>query len=348
MKLDEAIVRRGFMASIRDVARLAHVSPATVSRILNNNQTYKTTEETRQNVLRAVTELGYQPLVKKSYKQPSPTDKRISIGCLLASTKGKYSDPFYLSILGGIEQELEKHNGVVSLIHTEQDLEKKDILDRVLNANLDGLVMMRPLPEPLFRLLHSRIPHIVGIDTGHMPIDNVEYDHLRVSKMAVEYMYQKGHRQIGFIGSGVGSVPMARSRRFRSYRQTMMDLGLEVHPEWELDCQWDDKLCMKLVEKTHKTCGLPTAFYAASDLMAMAALRALYQMGIPVPGQVAIIGMSNIEMSQYANPPLTTIDVPTVEMGITAARVITERIHGDTTLPKRILLPSTLIERDSV
>ena len=105
---------------------------------------------------------------------------------------------------------------------------------------------------------------------------------------------------------------------------------------------------MKLVEKTYKTCGLPTAFYAASDLMAMAALRALYQLGISVPSQVAIIGMSNIEMSQYANPPLTTIDVPTVEMGITAARVITERIHGDTTLPKRILLPSTLIERDSV
>ena len=217
-----------------------------------------------------------------------------------------------------------------------------------LRPQLDGLVMMRPLPDPLFHLLHSRIPHIVGIDTGHMPIDNVEYDHLRVSKMAVEYLYQKGHRQIGFIGSGVGNVPMVRSRRFRSYRQTMMDLGLEVHPEWELDCRWDDKLCMKLVEKTHKTCGLPTAFYAASDLMAMAALRSLYQMGIPVPGRVAVIGMSNIEMSQYANPPLTTIDVPTVEMGIAAARVLIERIHGDTTLPKRIMLPSTLIERDSV
>ena len=82
--------------------------------------------------------------------------------------------------------------------------------------------------------------------------------------------------------------------------------------------------------------------------MAMAALRGLYQMGLKVPDQVAVIGMSNIEMSQYANPPLTTIDVPTVEMGITAARVIAARIRGDKTLPKRILLPSCLIERDSV
>ena len=336
------------MASIRDVARLAHVSPATVSRVLNNNQTYKITSETRSNVLRAVTELGYQPLVKKALPASVPADRRLSVCCLLASTKGKYSDPFYLSILSGLEQELEKCNGAVTLIHTEQELENPTVLEHILSAGLDGLVMMRPLADPLFNLLHSRIPHIVGIDTGHMPIDNVEYDHLRVSKMAVEYLYQKGHRKIGYIGGGVGNVPMIRCRRFRSYRETMMDLGLEIHPEWILDCGWDDKLCMKLVEETYKTHGLPSAFYASSDLMAMAALRALYQLGIPVPGQVALIGMSNIEMSQYANPPLTTIDVPTVEMGITTARVLVSRIQGDTSLPKRILLPSTLIERDSV
>jgi len=82
--------------------------------------------------------------------------------------------------------------------------------------------------------------------------------------------------------------------------------------------------------------------------MAMAALRKFYQLGLKVPGDVAMIGMSNIEMSQYANPPLTTIDVPTHEIGIAAARALAGRIRGDRTLPKRILLPSTLIERDTV
>ncbi|MBR6186689.1 MAG: LacI family DNA-binding transcriptional regulator [Clostridia bacterium] len=336
------------MASIRDVARLANVSPATVSRILNNNQVYKTTDETRQNVLRAVAELNYKPLVKKRIaEKPEAMDSRFSVGCLLASTKGKYSDPFYLSILGGIEEELKKLGGMITLIHTEQELENRAVLDRFLNAGLDGLIMMRPLAEPLFRLLHSRIPHIVGIDTGHMPIDNVEYDHLRVSRMAVEYLYQKGHRQIGFIGGGVGPVPMKRSRRFRSYLETMQDLDLQVNPQWVLDCDWDDKKCVELVENVVRSGSLPTAFYAASDLMAMAALRALYQMNVRVPRQVAVIGMSNIEMSKYANPPLTTIDVPTVEMGIAAARTVAARVRGDTTLPKRILLPSVLVERDS-
>ena len=336
------------VASIRDVARLANVSPATVSRILNNNQVYKTTDETRQNVLRAVAELNYKPLVKKSIAaKVENTDSQFSVGCLLASTKGKYSDPFYLSILGGIEEELKKLGGMITLIHTEQELENQAVLDRFLSAGLDGLIMMRPLAEPLFHLLHSCIPHIVGIDTGHMPIDNVEYDHLRVSRIAVEYLYQKGHRQIGFIGGGVGPVPMKRSRRFRSYLETMQDLGLTVNPQWVLDCDWDDKKCMELVESVVRSGSLPTAFYAASDLMAMAALRMLYQMNIRVPQQVAVIGMSNIEMSQYANPPLTTIDVPTVEMGIAAARTMAARVRGDATLPKRILLPSVLVERDS-
>ena len=336
------------MANIRDVARLAKVSPATVSRILNDNQSYKTTDETRERVLRAVTELGYQPLARKHSLSPDPNaETRFSVGCLLATTRGKYSDPYYLSILGGIEEELARLGGTLSLIQTELELENPEVLDRVLHAGLSGLIMMRPLSEALFSQLHSLIPHIVGIDTGHMPIDNIEYDHLRVSRIAVEYLFSKGYRQIGYIGGSTGNAPLKKSRRFRSYLETMADLGLEVRPEWVLNCEWDDQKCMRQIEEAYQTTGLPAAFYAASDLMAMAALRALYQLGIPVPGKVAVIGMSNIEMSQYANPPLTTIDVPAAEMGITAARVITQRIRGDDTLPKRILLPSRLIERDS-
>ena len=336
------------MANIRDVARLACVSPATVSRILNDNQLYKTTDETRERVLRAVTELGYQAPVKKSPRPAASEACGFSVGVLLATTRGKYSDPYYLSILSGIESELARLGGIVSVIQTEQELEDQGVLNRLLGAGLSGLIMMRPLSEPLFERLHSLIPHIVGIDTGHMPIDNVEYDHLRVSKMAVEYLYKRGHREIGYIGGAPGAGPMKRSRRFRSYLETMADLGLEVKPEWVLNCEWDDRKCAVLLEKTFRDYGLPTAFYAASDLMAMAALRTLYQLGIRVPDRVAVIGMSNIEMSQYANPPLTTIDVPTLEMGITAARIITARIRGDKTLPKRVLLPSRLIERDSV
>ena len=336
------------MSSIRDVAKQAGVSAATVSRILNNNPVYKITPETRERVLKAVADLDYKPLVRPLRNASAAAGKGMRSGCLLASTKGKYSDPFYLDILDSFEKEFERLGGSVPFVRIEQDLEKPEILQSLLSMKLDGLIMMRPLSDALFSQLRRAIPHIVGIDTGHMPIDNIEYDHLRVSRMAVEYLYEKGHRRIGYIGAGVGPVPITRCRRYRGYRETMTDLGLEIRPEWVLDCRWDDKLCMKLVETTYRTIGLPDAFYAASDLMAMAALREFYQLGLKVPEDVAIIGMSNIEMSQYANPPLTTIDVPTREIGIAAARALAGRIQGDTTLPKRILLPSTLIERDTV
>ena len=337
------------MANIRDVARMAGVSPATVSRVLNNDTTYKMTDETKQRVFRAVTELGYNPPLRKSdrVEQQPAADQRFTVGCLLATTRGKYKDPYYVSILSGIEEETERQGGVVSLIHTEQELEDPDILNRTLEAGLDGLVMMRPLEEPLFNRLRARIPHIVGIDTGHMPIDNIEYDHFRVSRMAVEYLYGKGYREIGFIGGGSGQQPMRRSRRYRSYLETMADLGLEIRPEWILDCGWDDRKCMELVAAAAAGPGLPRAFYAASDLMAMAALRAMYQLGIRVPEETAVIGMTDIEMSQYANPPLTTIHVPVEELGRTCARVLADRIRGDDSLPKRIILPSELVPRDS-
>lgn len=336
------------MANIRDVARLAGVSPATVSRILNDHQNFKTTDETREKVLRAVTELGYQPVVRRRAPAAADALSDFSVGVLLATTRGKYSDPYYLSILSGIEKELPRLGGRISLIQTEQELDDPAILNRVLESGLSGLVMMRPLTEPLFTRLHTLIPHIVGIDTGHMPIDNVEYDHFRVSKMAVEYLYSKGHRQIGFIGGTDGGKPLKRSRRYRSYLETMADLELEVRPEWVLNCEWDDQKCMALVKETCRNYRLPSAFYVASDLMAMAALRALYQLNVQVPSRVAVIGMSNIEMSQYANPPLTTIEVPMEEMGIEAARILARRVRGDDALPRRVLLPSRLILRDSV
>ncbi len=127
----------------------------------------------------------------------------------------------------------------------------------------------------------------------------------------------------------------------------MQELGRAIRPEWVLDCAWDDKTCMKQITSVYETGVLPSAFYIASDLMAMAALRALYSLGVRVPEQVAVMGMTNIEMSQYANPPLTTIHVPAFEMGETAAKTLADRIEGDASLPKRIILPSHLVQRDS-
>ena len=140
------------MSSIRDVARQAGVSPATVSRILNNDPAYKATAETRQRVLKAAAEMDYRPLVRKDRKNVGQRDlKKLSIGCVMVSTKGRYSDPYYMSILSGFEKELEKLSGAVTLIRTTQELENREALDSLLQAPLDGLLLMCQIEDTLYR-----------------------------------------------------------------------------------------------------------------------------------------------------------------------------------------------------
>ena len=113
-----------------------------------------------------------------------------------------------------------------------------------------------------------------------------------------------------------------------------------------LYCEWNDMTCTRLVANLGRD-RLPRSFFATSDLMAMAALRALDNMRASVPDEVAVIGLTNIEMSKYANPPLTTINIPTEAMGEAAAQTLLNRIKGDTALPRRILFPCEYIVRDS-
>lgn len=91
----------------------------------------------------------------------------------------------------------------------------------------------------------------------------------------------------------------------------------------------------------------PHYYRVASDLMAMAALSSLYKMGIAVPDKVAVIGLSNIEISKYSNPPLTTIEIPTKEIGMVAVDLLLARINGYQLLPRKVILPTSLILRNS-
>ena len=124
--------------------------------------------------------------------------------------------------------------------------------------------------------------------------------------------------------------------------------SLPVRPEWVLDCQWDEILCIDLVKKLMAQPAPPTAICAASDLMAMAALSALYSIGIRVPEQVAVIGLSNIQLSQFSSPPLTTYAVPTEAIGQVAADFLDERLRGCALPPRKLYLPITKVVRASV
>ena len=338
------------MASIREVAALANVSIATVSRVLNNDSTYKMREETRRRVWNAVAQTGYRQKTRAHPHEAAcvPTGK--GVGCILSVTKDKYYDPYFMSIYAGIEARLAEKGYSVAFLKTYFEVQEHATFRAILDDPPVGLILMDQLNRSLYHSLRARIPVCIGIDTGHPDIDVVGYDHFEAGMRITNHLISKGHRKIAFVGGSVlnkkgkGSA----SRRYLGFLAAMHLAGLPIRPEWVLDCQWDELICIELVKKLMAQPDPPTAICAASDLMAMATLSALYFIGVSVPGQVAVIGLSNIQLSQFSSPPLTTYTVPTEEIGRVAVDLLEERLQGCSLPPRRVYLPITKVVRASV
>jgi len=338
------------MSTIREVAKQANVSIATVSRVLNNDTKYKMTEETKKQVLDAVIQLNYIPSNiqrKKTHKANTEISLSIKIGCILRTTKKGYNDPYYMSILAGVEKKLREFGIGLAFIKSAPILQDKNYLSSTFRDSLDGLILMDPLNDDIYHYIKKRVPHIIGIDTLREDIDDVGYDHLKNGILATQYLIDKGHKEIGFIGGSGEFGDIKDSQRYQGYIIAMHKANLPMHEEWIIDCAWNEDECACKIDELCMSGHYPTAFFAASDLMAMAAMKSFYTHDVAVPKRVAVIGMSDIEMSQYSNPPLTTYHVPKEEIGKIAANLLMDRIKGLESLPQKIILPTTFIERNS-
>ncbi|MCR4587506.1 MAG: LacI family transcriptional regulator [Lachnospiraceae bacterium] len=339
------------MSTIRDVAALANVSAATVSRVLNHDTKYKMTDETIERVWKAVAELGYkaptstQKQMRYVHKPEDVSQTRHKFGCILNVQGGKYNDPYYLSILSGFEDAVMKKGYEISFIRTNEELEDPKVLYSTFRDPVSGVIIMNTLEPSTFRYLQKQTPYIVGIDTDHNDIDNVAYDHYNAAFMAIRHLMDKGYKRIGFIGGFQEN--MKTSRRYNGYYSALHCFDLEYNPDWVLASNWDEEHCDQVLRDAYKKGNLPDAFFVASDLMAISVLRTLFDLGVKVPEEVAVIGLSNIEISKYSNPPLTTIALPIRDMGRVAAGILFDRIEGDDTPSKIVTLSAEVLQRSS-
>ncbi len=338
------------MSTIRDVAALAGFSPATVSRVINHDKTYKITDETREKVWQAVAELNYKaPSASGTqYKPPKKNSKdgrSHNFGCILNVQGGKYADPYYLAVLSGFEEVIQENGHGMSFVHTNEEFTNKNIMYNAFDEPPTGLIIMNSLSDDVFSYITRKTPYIVGVDTRHTSIDNIAYDHYMCAHMAVEHLKDQGYKRIGFIGGFRDSI--IASGRFQGYYAALYQYGLPYDPKWVLPSNWSDDYCVQMVKEAHKRGELPDAYFVASDLMAIATLRALYDLGVSVPGECAVMGVSNIEISRYSNPPLSTVAIPIKDMGRAAARALLDRIAGDKSPHKVITLGLEVIKRSS-
>lgn len=339
------------MSNIREVAKAAGVSTATVSRVINHETEGRMTEETKERVWAAIAELGYKApaknIRKKAAGQSHSHSSNARIGCVISTDKDKYSDPYYLSLLSAIEKRAAEAGYTIPFIATSKEIEDCKSLDAFF-PKLDGIILMNTLSNDIYFYIKEKIPAIIGIDTAHKDIDNVIYDHYEAASLAVSTLYDRGYRDIGFIGASPANAKLEDSKRFRGFYGEMNSKGLPVRKETCINCHWSEDECHAAIKALSKKGELPKAFVVSSDLMAMAVLKSLYDINVKVPDQVAVMGITNIEMARFSNPPLSTINVPMAEMGTLAVDILKERMEGYSMLPRKMSLPLEVILRSSI
>jgi DNA-binding LacI/PurR family transcriptional regulator len=219
----------------------------------------------------------------------------------------------------------------------------------VNESALDGMIVVEGIPADAYRWIKQHVKVIVGIDISDPEVPVIAYDRVSAAKAAVDHLIVKGHRRIGFIGGPGLQGDIQKEKRYRGYRYAMEEADLAIDPDWVINVNWDVNRSYEMVKEALEQRGKnrPTAFFAASDMMAIPAMRAAAEQQLAIPKDVAFFGVDNIEVSQFTSPPLSTINVPKLEMGMVAAKTLLDYLHRLLTIPVKILVPYQLILRQS-
>lgn len=329
------------MATIRDVAKRAGVSVATVSAVINKNR--RVSERLTAKVLEAIKELDYRPnrLARALFKK-----RTYMIGCLVPTI----ANPFFPEIVKSVEDIAFQNHFGVFICNTEVDASKVAYYQRMLiETQVDGVIMALTWelarPEVIMEFLENGIP-VVGLAGARRAeqIDCVVTDDVRGGFDATMHLIDLGHTRIGFIGAVESET--TRLRLF-GYRKALQAAGLPVDERLivlgSAYSEIEGYTLTKMLIGRHPEV---TAIFAFNDVMALGALSALNDSGIRVPQDISVIGFDDT-IAPFSWPKLSTIAVQKEEMGRLAANLLMGRIQGNSEPPQVFEIRPKLVVRDS-
>ena len=327
------------MATIRDVARAAGVSVATVSRVLNNHARVRT--ETRSRVAAAAHELDYTP---NEVARSLITSRTHAFGVLLPDLYGE----FFSEVLRGVDLRARRDGFhlLVSSSHANGD----DLVEalRSMRGRIDGLIVMAPDVDTsaLVKAAGTRLP-LVLLDPGlHvLGADSISIDNLGGAQAAVHHLLALGHRRIATITGPAGNADARQ--RLDGYHQALAQGGVAHEPGLEVEGDFTEPSGFAAVNRLLRLAPRPTAIFAANDYMAIGAMSALSEAGLAVPRDMAIVGFDDIAMARYLNPPLTTVNVDLLDLGARAVDRLIDTKNGATTRRRHQVTPASLVVRRS-
>ena len=328
------------MASIKDVARRAGVSIASVSRVLNASS--PVTDQLRDSVHQAVMELDYRidKRARSFRRQRSGT---------LALIVSEVGNPFFPGVLHAIERAADENGFCLYFCNADEDVRRQAVhIESMIDQRIEGVIVMPVTSDPvaLVPLLKSEIPTVL-LDrvVDERVADAVLLDNEAAAELAIAHLHELGHRRIGFV-TIAGNPP--GDLRLKGARRAAVARGCEIAPD--IDYVGDLKESGGYAQM-HALLAAPlppTAVLFGNNRMAIGGLSALQDHALRLPGDMSAISFDDVSWARLTDPPLTTVMQPLNDIGRTAIELLLDRIEGRATGPPReIRLPGTLFIRGS-
>ncbi|HPR32824.1 MAG TPA: LacI family DNA-binding transcriptional regulator [Prolixibacteraceae bacterium] len=327
---------------MKEVAKRAGVSIATVSRVLNNNSNVN--EETRVKIQKAIKDLKYQPSrVAKRLRS-----KGIS-GNLLGVLLPDIDNPFYIDVFRGIEEVAYQNNYAIILCNFSQDEKKEKLYLEILQSEaIDGLIAApaREDDPQLKKMVREGLP-VVCVDRGlkDTEVDVVYVDNEKGAFQAVDHLVRLGYRRIAYI-AGLPTIPSSQSRE-KGYRDALLANNIDIDEELIRYGNSKHESGVMLCNELLNLGTPPDALFTGNNLITLGALETIHRRGLTIPKDIAIVGFDDMYWSNSLNPPLTAIKQPAVEIGKRAGELLIQRINNPMRPAIRMMLNAELMKRKS-
>lgn len=333
----------------KEVARRAGVSRTTVSFVLNNVRDQGISEATRNRVLQAAQEIGYEPNAAARTLAGGTTG---TVALVIPKAAHLYVDAFLGQFAASINQECHRH-GLKMLIESsdEEGREPGGFVDLVRSRSIDGLIVINPSVlgrAHLQRIAAASIPMVV-LGAGLLDVNyhTAGNEPSAAAKMATRYLIDLGHRAVAFVNFARPEY-LAVNARERGWREAMAERGLSVDPAWVAYADISAASGYVATQELLARGVTFTALLAGNDTIAFGAIKALKEAGLRVPEDIAVVGYDDIPMAEFASPPLTTVRSDSIGLGRDAMDMLRALLRGETySATDRHQQPVTLIVRES-
>lgn len=327
-----------YVPTIFDVAGLSGVSISTVSRVINTPE--KVNINTRQKVYEAIDKLGFVP-------QAEARARALRFNGRIGVITPFFTAPSFVQRLRGIAATLSKENFDLIIYTVDSNNRLQSYLSSLpLTGNLDGLVIVSlPVADTdVKRLLEHNLPTVL-IEFPHPLLNSVEINDVEGGRMATEYLINKGHKRIAFLGDS--DLPEYSihpvSLRLKGFRQAIKMANLDIPKEFVRLAPYNQEQARIIAKELLDNPNPPTAVFAATDLQALGVLKAARQLNIKIPENLAIIGFDDLDMAEYED--LTTIRQHLDESGRIAIEILLSHIAENSRPVQHITIPLILVER---